>query len=234
MTHFTTRAAGSGGRLLRLLSGEKIIPVAMNEIGGACFVKKMPSSARPWNKSQYRLHQAARSGILRRRRIHPSRLQAMAWLSCTRRNLIRRELKERPSGGHGCIVAFTPGIDYSIEGAGSLKSCFSEEKVVLATCVEGGTIWLQSLPSPGWRTESLHTPARGRFQEREGSVLAPGKPLWRLSRMKPRSLLCLPGEAGKSSSGISAIAWRLTPGANVAQSRLGQGLQPLYTFSDKS
>jgi uncharacterized protein (TIGR00266 family) len=47
----------------------------------------------------------------------------------------------------GCIVAFTPGLDYSIERAGSLKSMFfGGEGLFLATMRGTGTIWLQSLP----------------------------------------------------------------------------------------
>jgi uncharacterized protein (TIGR00266 family) len=47
----------------------------------------------------------------------------------------------------GCLVAFTPGIDYSIERAGSLKSMFvGGEGLFLATLRGTGTVWMQSLP----------------------------------------------------------------------------------------
>ena len=47
----------------------------------------------------------------------------------------------------GCLVAFTPGIDYSIEQAGGLKSMFfGGEGLFLATLRGHGTVWLQSLP----------------------------------------------------------------------------------------
>lgn len=47
----------------------------------------------------------------------------------------------------GCLVAFTPGIDYSIERAGNLKSMFfGGEGLFLATLQGHGTVWLQSLP----------------------------------------------------------------------------------------
>lgn len=47
----------------------------------------------------------------------------------------------------GCLVAFTPGIDYSIERAGNLKSMFfGGEGIFLATLQGHGTVWLQSLP----------------------------------------------------------------------------------------
>ena len=47
----------------------------------------------------------------------------------------------------GCIVAFSPGLDYSIERAGNLKSMiFGGEGLFLATLQGTGTLYLQSLP----------------------------------------------------------------------------------------
>jgi len=47
----------------------------------------------------------------------------------------------------GCIAAFTPSLDYSIERAGGLKSMvFGGEGMFLATLKGTGTVWLQSLP----------------------------------------------------------------------------------------
>lgn len=47
----------------------------------------------------------------------------------------------------GCIVAFEPHIDYSIERAGNLKSMFfGGEGLFLATLRGTGRVWLQSLP----------------------------------------------------------------------------------------
>jgi len=62
--------------------------------------------------------------------------------------IVRRELRDqRLRVDTGCIVAFTSGIDYSIERAGSLKSMFfGGEGLFLATLRGTGTVWLQSLP----------------------------------------------------------------------------------------
>ncbi len=47
----------------------------------------------------------------------------------------------------GCLVAFTEGIDYNIERAGSMKSMFfGGEGMFLATLSGRGTVLLQSLP----------------------------------------------------------------------------------------
>ena len=47
----------------------------------------------------------------------------------------------------GCLVAFTPGIDYEIQAAGGLKSMlFGGEGIFLARMKGTGRLWLQSLP----------------------------------------------------------------------------------------
>ena len=47
----------------------------------------------------------------------------------------------------GCIVAFEPQIEYSIERAGNVKSMmFGGEGLFLATLSGAGRVWLQSLP----------------------------------------------------------------------------------------
>ena len=52
----------------------------------------------------------------------------------------------------GCIVAFQPSIQYSIERAGNLKSMvFGGEGLFLATLTGVGRVWLQSMPSTARR-----------------------------------------------------------------------------------
>ena len=47
----------------------------------------------------------------------------------------------------GCIVGFEPGIDYSIQQAGNLRSMlFGGEGIFLATLRGTGKVWLQSMP----------------------------------------------------------------------------------------
>lgn len=62
--------------------------------------------------------------------------------------IIKRELNnETVKVDTGCIVAFSPGIDYDIQRAGSLKSMFfGGEGLFLATLSGTGTIYMQSLP----------------------------------------------------------------------------------------
>ncbi|MFH1156366.1 MAG: TIGR00266 family protein [Pseudomonadota bacterium] len=73
----------------------------------------------------------------------------------------------------GCIVCFTPEIDYSIERAGNLKSMFfGGEGMFLATLKGSGTVYLQSLPFSRLADRVLqHAPSAGGTAKGEGSVL---------------------------------------------------------------
>jgi uncharacterized protein (TIGR00266 family) len=88
--------------------------------------------------------------------------------------LIKKELKgETLRVDTGCIVGFTPGIDYDIERAGSLKSMvFGGEGLFLATLSGHGTVWLQSLPFSRMADRIIaHAPSSGGSDRDEGSVL---------------------------------------------------------------
>ncbi len=73
----------------------------------------------------------------------------------------------------GCIVAFSSGIDYSIERAGNLKSMFfGGEGLFLATLKGTGKVLLQSLPFSRMADRILaHAPKAGGSRKGEGSVL---------------------------------------------------------------
>ena len=73
----------------------------------------------------------------------------------------------------GCLVAFTTGIQYDIQLAGSLKSMvFGGEGLFLATLSGTGTVYLQSLPFSRMADRIIrHAPATGGARQGEGSVL---------------------------------------------------------------
>jgi len=73
----------------------------------------------------------------------------------------------------GCLVAFDPTIDYSIERAGNLKSMFfGGEGLFLATLKGTGRVWLQSLPFSRLADRIIaNAPSVGGSQQGEGSVL---------------------------------------------------------------
>lgn len=88
--------------------------------------------------------------------------------------LVKKELKgETLRVDTGCLVGFTPGIDYDIERAGSLKSMvFGGEGLFLATLKGHGTVWLQSLPFSRMADRIIaHAPSAGGSDRGEGSVL---------------------------------------------------------------
>ncbi len=73
----------------------------------------------------------------------------------------------------GCIVGFSPGINYDIERAGNLKSMFfGGEGIFLATLSGHGTVYLQSLPFSRLADRIIqHAPSVGGSSKGEGSVL---------------------------------------------------------------
>jgi uncharacterized protein (TIGR00266 family) len=63
--------------------------------------------------------------------------------------LLRRDLKAGESLliDTGCVVAYTPGVDFDIQYVGKIKTAlFGGEGIFLARLTGPGTIWLQSLP----------------------------------------------------------------------------------------
>lgn len=88
--------------------------------------------------------------------------------------IIERELKgETLRVDTGCLVAFSPGIEYSIERAGNLKSMFfGGEGLFLATLRGHGHVWLQSLPFSRLADRIIQAaPSIGGTPQGEGSVL---------------------------------------------------------------
>jgi len=88
--------------------------------------------------------------------------------------IIERELKgETLRVDTGCLVAFSPGIEYDIERAGNLKSMFfGGEGMFLATLRGHGKVYLQSLPFSRMADRIIaHAPRAGGSAKGEGSVL---------------------------------------------------------------
>ena len=73
----------------------------------------------------------------------------------------------------GCLVAFSPGIDYDIQRAGKLKSMFfGGEGLFLAKLQGTGTIYLQSMPFSRLADRIIRSaPSLGGKSQGEGSVL---------------------------------------------------------------
>ncbi|MBV1907478.1 MAG: TIGR00266 family protein [Pseudomonadales bacterium] len=88
--------------------------------------------------------------------------------------LIERELTgETLRLDTGCLVAFTPGVDYNIEMVKGLKSMFfGGEGMFLATLSGHGKVWIQSLPFSRLADRIIaHAPSSGGSDKGEGSIL---------------------------------------------------------------
>ncbi len=88
--------------------------------------------------------------------------------------IVKKELRgETLRVDTGCVVGFSPGIDYNIERAGNLKSMFfGGEGIFLATLRGEGTVFLQSLPFSRLADRIIRSaPSVGGKQVGEGSVL---------------------------------------------------------------
>lgn len=176
MTHFTNQGNGKRRAAFSAPYPGKIVPVAMNEIGGDLLCQKDAFlCAALGTKISIAFTKRLGAGFFGGEGFILQRLQGdgMAFLHAGG-TVIRRELKgETLRIDTGCIVAFTPGIDYSIERAGSLKSMFfGGEGLFLATLRGSGTIWLQSLPFSRLADRIIaHAPRAGGSKKGEGSVL---------------------------------------------------------------
>ena len=88
--------------------------------------------------------------------------------------IIERELNgETLRVDTGCLVAFSPGIEYDIQRAGNLKSMFfGGEGLFLATLRGHGKVYLQSLPFSRMADRIIaHAPSAGGSAKGEGLVL---------------------------------------------------------------
>jgi uncharacterized protein (TIGR00266 family) len=72
----------------------------------------------------------------------------------------------------GCVVAYTPGVDFEIQYVGKIKTAlFGGEGLFLAKMTGPGTVWLQSLPFSRLASRVFAAaPQRGGSRE-EGSLL---------------------------------------------------------------
>ncbi len=88
--------------------------------------------------------------------------------------VIKKELKNQTLRvDTGCVVAFSPEIEFDIERAGNLKSMFfGGEGLFLATLRGTGTVYLQSLPFSRLADRIIQfAPGIGGSRKDEGSML---------------------------------------------------------------
>jgi len=176
MTHFTNQGHGKKRVSFASPFPGKIIPLDMNEVGGSIICQKDSFlAAALGTKVSIAFNQKIGSGFFGGEGFILQKLEGdgMAFIHAGG-TIVRKELRNsRLMVDTGCIVGFTPGIDYDIQRAGGLKSMvFGGEGMFLATLSGTGSVWLQSLPFSRLADRIIaNAPSVGGNQRGEGSLL---------------------------------------------------------------
>ena len=176
MTHFTNHASGKRRAAFAAPYPGKIIAVDLAEIGEELICQKDAFlCAALGTEIDIAFDRRLGTGFFGGEGFILQRLRGdgMAFLHAGG-TVVRRELAgETLRVDSGCPVGFTPGVDYSIELAGGLRSMFfAGEGFFLATLSGRGTVWLQSLPFSRLADRILeHAPKAGGRDHGEGSLL---------------------------------------------------------------
>lgn len=177
MTHFTH--AGASGKRRAAFAAPfpgKIIPVDLSQVGGEITCQKDSFlCAAKGTQVTIAFNKRLGAGFFGGEGFILQRLKGdgKAFLHAGG-TVIERELKgETLRVDTGCLVAFSPGIDYNIERAGNLKSMFfGGEGLFLATLSGHGRVYLQSLPFSRLADRVIRSaPSAGGSAQGEGSVL---------------------------------------------------------------
>ncbi len=176
ITHFTNQGTSKSRVAFAAPYPGKILPLNMEDLGGDLFCQKDAFlCAAHGTELGIALHKRFGAGLFGGEGFILQRLKGdgMAFLHAGG-TLIERELEgETLRLDTGCLVAFTPGIDYDIQRAGKLKSMvFGGEGLFLATLQGHGKVWIQSLPFSRLANRILaNAPKGGGKQTGEGSLL---------------------------------------------------------------
>lgn len=150
ITHFTNRAQAKGIVSFAAPTPGKIIPIDLKAFGGEILCQKTAFLCAAYGtKVNIAFNKRLGSGFFGGEGFILQSLtgDGNAFLQAGG-TVIKKELKgETMKIDTGCIVGFSPTIDYSIERAGNLKSMFfGGEGLFLATLSGTGTVYLQSMP----------------------------------------------------------------------------------------
>lgn len=176
ITHFTNKGLGKQQVAFAAPYPGKIIPVDLSEIGGEIICQKDAFlCAALGTRIDIAFNKRFGAGFFGGEGFILQRLtgDGKAFMHAGG-TIVKKELKgEALRIDTGCIVAFSPGIDYDIQRAGNLKSMFfGGEGLFLATLKGHGTVYLQSLPFSRLADRIIqHAPKIGGSEKGEGSVL---------------------------------------------------------------
>ena len=176
LTHFTNEGVGKVRAAFAAEFPGKVVPMDLDQLGGEVIVQKDAFlCAALGTKIDIAFQRKLGTGLFGGEGFILQRLQGdgNAFISVGG-TVVEREL----TGGTlrvdtGCLVGFTPGIDYDIQRAGNLKSMvFGGEGLFLATLSGHGKVWIQSLPFSRLADRIIaNAPSAGGSSSGEGSLL---------------------------------------------------------------
>jgi uncharacterized protein (TIGR00266 family) len=150
VTHFTNLGGGKQRVAFAAPYPGKIIPVDLALLGGSLVVQKDGFlCAAKGTKISITLNRRIGAGLVGGEGFILQKLEGdgKTFMHAGGTVIERKLNNETLKIDTGCIVAYTPGIDFNIETSGSLRSMvFGGEGIFLATLNGTGTVWLQSMP----------------------------------------------------------------------------------------
>jgi uncharacterized protein (TIGR00266 family) len=150
MTHFTNRGPGKKRVAFAGPYPGRIMPVDLTQLGGTLLCQKDAFLCAAFGtKVGIAFAQKIGTGLFGGEGFILQKLEGdgLAFLHAGGM-IVKKELRGNTLlVDTGCLVAFTQGVDYSIQRAGNLKSMvFGGEGLFLATLRGHGTVWVQTLP----------------------------------------------------------------------------------------
>lgn len=176
MTHFTNRGMGKKRVAFSAPYPGKIIPVDMREFNGQLLCQKDAFLCAAYGtRVSIAFTKRLGAGFFGGEGFILQKLEGdgRAFIHAGG-TIIKKELvNEKLYIDTGCIVAFTPSLEYTIEASGGLKSMFfGGEGLFLATLYGTGTVYLQSLPFSRLADRVIQHSSFGTGRSKdEGSVL---------------------------------------------------------------
>lgn len=150
ITHFTNHGGSKQRVAFAAPYPGKIVPVDLAHLGGSLIVQKDGFlCAAKGTKISITLNRRIGTGLVGGEGFILQKLQGdgRAFMHAGGTVIERRLNNETLKIDTGCVVGFTPGIDFNIETSGNLRSMiFGGEGIFLATLSGTGTVWLQSMP----------------------------------------------------------------------------------------
>ena len=173
MTHFTNRGAGRQQVAFAAPYPGKIVSIDLGQVGGRLICQKDAFlCAAMGTQIGIVFNRKLGAGFFGGEGFILQDLQGdgMAFMHAGGTIIEKRLIGEKLRVDTGCLVAFEPTVDYSIERAGRLKSqVFGGEGLFLATLQGTGRVWLQSLPFS--RLADRIAPLGGGSGQDEGSAI---------------------------------------------------------------